>query len=276
MDFSEYSKRLYPNLSGLHNQSHFVGSLFNAAGSTFFPIRGAYGGDDNQRKLFSGSRAFNKKMKASFPTPIDNQGLTAFFNTHIGDKSFPKIMAAYGIPSEEPQDKALLVAALCVQFQNIVTEARDDVDDIVALEYNRLLQAQGEESTPTFPLYPGDDVALVESTSAHHTVEFYELFEHSWVIRNAGTVTWERRTLECVDAPCIRIRPTVKSAAIPKTKPGDTFSLKVQMDARGFEGVYESVWEMKDAEGRLCFPNKNKIMIITATVINDRSKTAEG
>lgn len=276
MNFSEYSRRLRQHLSGIHNQSHFVGLLFNAAGSNYFPDKGTSGEDDNQKKLFNGSRAFNKNMKASFPSPINKQVLAAFFDTHIGDTSLTQIMTAFGMPDETSPNKALLISALCTQFQNIVSEASNYVDDIVVAEYKRLLHDRREESSPAFPLYPGDDIELVESTPAHHSVGFYELFEHTWVIRNAGAVTWESRTLECVDAPITRIRPTGKSVILPKTKPGDAITLQIQMDARGFEGTYESVWKMKDAEERLCFPNKNKIMIITATVVNDRSKTAEG
>jgi hypothetical protein len=157
MNFSEFSKRIYPNLSGISNQGHFVGALFNAAGSKFFPIQASYGTDDNQRKVFSGARSFNKKMKASFPKPIDTENLKAFFQTRIGDSSLPLIMGNFRIPQDEVQDKDLFISALCIQFQNIVTDAANEVKDIVASEYSRLLRESGIETVNRFPFYPGDN-----------------------------------------------------------------------------------------------------------------------
>lgn len=276
MNFSDYSKRLYPKLSSLHNQSHFIGSLFNAAGSTFFPVQGSYGTDDNQRKLYAGSRVFNKNMKASFPSPVDRAGLTTFFDTHIGDTSLPLVMAEFGIPKDEAQKKELFIEALCTQFQNIVSEATNDVDDIVASEYSRLLRVSGVEAIVKYPLYPGDDVLLISQTSAEpHSVSCYEIFNHSWTIKNTGKVTWKGRRLECTNHTETRIRTMNAIIDIPELKPGGDICLTAEFDARGFEGTFESVWEIRDSEGRPCFPNKGKELKTVATVIYGCSTTAE-
>ena len=276
MNFSDYSKRLNSHLSGIHNQSHFIGCLFNAAGSTFFPVQGSYGADDNQRKLYAGSRVFNKNMKASFPSPIDRTGLITFFDTHIGNTSLPLIMAEFGIPKGEVQNKERFIEALCIQFQSFVSEATNNVDDIVASEYCRLLRESGAEVAGDYPLYPGDDVLLVSQTPTEpHSVNCYELFKHSWMIKNTGKITWEGRRLECTNQVETRLRAVITIINIPKLKPGGDICLTAQFDSRGFEGTFESLWEIKDSEGRHCFPHKGKVLKTVATVTHWRSTTAE-
>jgi hypothetical protein len=276
VNFSEYSKRLYPNMSGLHNQSHFVGSLFNAAGSTFFPIQGTYGTDDNQRKLYSGQRVFNRKMKASFPSPVDFQRLAIFFDTRIGDTSLPSIMSAFGIPIDEARNKSIFISALCTQFQNIVSESTDNVDDVVAEEYRRLLQDDGFNVAAKQPLYPNDDYQLISETPDNrHIVSFYEEFEHKWTIKNSGTVVWDGRCLECINQGTTRIRALNTVISIPKVTPGNEAGIIVRLDARGFEGSFESIWVMKDNDGKDCFPDMSKALKIAVTVENRSGEPVE-
>lgn len=276
MKFSDYSKRLYPHMSGLHNQSHFVGSLFNAAGSTFFPVRGVYGADDNQRKVYSGSRVLNKNIKASFPSPIDSNGVAVFFDTHIGDTSLPLIMAEFGIPNDEAQSKELFINALCIQFQSIIAEAANDVEDIVAREYSRLLLASGTEAIKQFPLYPNDAFTLIgEYPAVVHTVGFYNDFEHRWTLKNTGTVTWEGRFFECVNHSTTRIKALNTAIGIPKVQPNEEVSIVVRLNARGFEGLFESIWVMKDGDGRLCFPDEEKTLKFSVKVENRGEEQAE-
>ncbi|NLL52467.1 MAG: hypothetical protein GX248_07185 [Peptococcaceae bacterium] len=276
MEFSEFSKRIHPNLSGISSQGHFVGALFNAAGSKFFPIQPSYGTDDYQRKVFSGARKLNKKMKDSFPKPIDAENLKVFFQTRIGESSLPLIMSNFGIPLDEVQDKNLFISALCTQFQNIVSEAANQVADIVASEYNRLLCKSGIAIVNLFPFYPGDDLQLIsELPIQNHVAVFYEKFDHQWTIRNTGTVTWVDRYFECTNQSKTRIRAMNTRIDVPQTKPGDEVCLAVKFDARGIEGTFESIWEMKDNTGRLCFPDKSKTLKLVATVINRPSIAAE-
>lgn len=276
MDFSVFSKNLHPNLSGISSQGHFVGALFNAAGSKFFPIQPSYGTDDNQRKVFSGARKFNKKMKDSFPKPIDTENLKAFFQTRIGESSLPLIMSNFGIPQDEIQDKNLFISALCAQFQNIVSEAANEVEDIVSTEYSRLLRESGIETVNLFPFYPGDDLQLISELPAqNHIAAFYEKFDHQWIIRNTGTVTWGDRFFECTNQSKTRIRAMDTRVAVPKTGPGDEACLNVRIDARHFEGTFEAIWEMKDNTGRLCFPDKSKALKLVAKVINTPDTAAE-
>jgi hypothetical protein len=65
---------------------------------------------------------------------------------------------------------------------------------------------------------------------------------------------------------------------VPTTKPGETPALTVRFDARGQDGTYEAIWQMKDHEGRLCFPNKDGLkMLITVSfkLYLERRKAAD-
>ena len=138
MNFSEYANKIHPNLSGISNQGQFIGGLFNAAGDPHFPLNPSYDTYDNQKKIFNGSRKLNQKIKGRFPVPIDKEGLYAFFSRRIGETTLPIIMRNFGISKFEPIHKDFFIQALCTQFQNIVTVASDEVDDIVVSEYLRL------------------------------------------------------------------------------------------------------------------------------------------
>lgn len=276
MNFSEFSKKLFKKLSGIGNQGHFIGALFHAGGSSYFPLKPAYDTDSYQRKVFRGDSPFNQDMKDSFPRPIDKDGLMDFLQDRVGDKSLSLIMRNFGVPDTEVVHKEFFFKALCTQFQNIVTEASDEVDDIVASEYSRLLQESGIEIENVTPYYPGDDFTLVtESPLGEHEVGFYNNFEHQWIIKNNGQVNWENRYLECVNHKEIRIRPINEIIDIPKIKPGEIATLSVQFDSRGFEGKYESIWEMKDANGNSCFPDKNDILRVAAIVTNNCKNSEE-
>jgi len=276
MNFSDYSRRLHPHLSGINNQGHFVGALFHAAGSNFFPERPAYGTDSYQRKLFGGTKPLTQEMKDSFPKPIDTEKLNTFFKMRIGESSLSQIMSNFGIPNEEIKNKDLFILALCSQFQRIVSNAANDVDDVVLFEYIKLLRKSEADFANIFPLYPGDDILLVSELPAqYHVVGFYEAFEHTWEVKNNGTVTWEGRQLECINQAATRIKALNTTIAIPKTKPGDNIRLTVQYNARGFEGEFESIWKMKDHIGRLCFPDESKVLKVVAIVANVNSTQSE-
>lgn len=269
MNFSEFSKKLYKNLSGLNNQGYFIGALFNAAGSNFFELKPAYNTDGYQRKVYRGDRSLTQDMKDSFPKPINSEKLIDFFQSRIGETALIKLMEDFGIPKGEPQDKELLCRALCKQLHNIVTDASNEVDNIVASEYSRLLSDPCLELDNVTPNYPGDDFILVSVNPLEsHVVGFYHIFEHQWILKNNGTVIWENRYLECVNQAEIRIRALNKIVSIPKTRPGENAVIKVQFDSRGFEGKYESIWEMKDINGTLCFPNKSNMLRVAAVIRN--------
>jgi hypothetical protein len=269
LDFSEFSKNLYKKLSGLTSQAKFIGALFNAAGSDFFELNPTYGTDGYQRKVFNGTRSLTQDMKDSFPKPIDTKKLMNFFQTRIGDKTLPDIMENFDIHKNELQDKELLCIALCTQFQNIVLDVSDVVDNIVPSEYIGLLRASDIGASKNAPYCFRDDFCVInESPEVKHTLSFYQDFEHLWTIKNTGKVTWEYRYLEFTNQSDIRIKAKNKIIKIPKVKPGDEICLKAEFNSRGFEGDYDALWEMKDIDGNLCFPNKETQLRVVVTVSN--------
>jgi hypothetical protein len=250
--------------------------LFTAAGSSLFPEHPSYDTDSYQRKLFSGSKPFTQEMKDGFPKPFNVDGLESFFQVRIGDSSLPQIMSNFGIPSDEPQNKNRFISALCEQFRLIVTDAADDVNDVVLPEYRRLLSETESEFLDFPPLYPGDSLRLVEGKSTPiHIVGFYEKFEHTWVVENNGSVTWRDRWLECTNSDVMKVKSANTRIDISTTKPGNEASLSAQFDARGFEGTHESVWEMKDEKGQLCFPDKDMALKMVVSVVNRNHSPAE-
>jgi hypothetical protein len=269
MNFSEFANKIHPNLAGISNQGQFVGGLFNAAGDTHFPLNPSYDTYDLQKKMVNGTRKINPKMKNRFPSPIDTEGLHNFFSRRIGETTLPIIMRNFGIPESEPEHKEFFIRALCTQFQNIVTEASNEVNDIVATEYFRLLKESGAEIKSDAPYYPGDNFHITDQIPERkHTYNFYQDFKHQWKIKNMGTVTWENRYLECINQSDIRIKAKNKIIKIPKVKPGDEVYLITEFNSRGIEGDYDALWEMKDIDGNLCFPNKETQLRVVVTVSN--------
>jgi hypothetical protein len=199
-------------------------------------------------------------MKDSFPNPIDSKKLSTFFDERIGNTSLTKIMANFGIPVDEAQIKTHFITALCKQFQLIVSDAADDVDDIILSEYLKLLK--NEASTTTIlPKYPGDDFI---ASGEKHSVFIYEEFKHIWTLRNTGTVAWKGRKAVCTEWAALKTTPRNVEIEIPDVAPGDEVTISVTIDSRAIEGVHRMIWIMVDESGNHCFPNKDGLEIIVS------------
>ncbi len=77
-------------------------------------------------------------IKASFH-PFDDAGLTAFYKENIEDDKTRNVMLAFGISPTMEENKDCLCRALSIQFRMFVGSNSDEVDDIVAIEYQKLL-----------------------------------------------------------------------------------------------------------------------------------------
>jgi hypothetical protein len=159
LNFSDFVKKIYPHLTGVTNQGWFIGELFTTAGSTFFTMHPAYGTDDYHVKVYNGRKPLNKKMKASFPRPIEQEKLAEYFDKRIGDESVQIIMKNFDIDDTVPVDKEKFVSALCCQFENFITESELDIDDTVAKEYSNLLSGIIREPIPQ-PIYTNDNESI--------------------------------------------------------------------------------------------------------------------
>lgn len=142
MDISTFSKKFYIEadaIKRIDSQHKFIGELFFACGSDFFPknIRKNERGYWTARSLFSGRRNLTIEMKESFPSKINEDKFVECFKDRINEKSLRKMAENFSIGISE-LNKELFLMALCKQLQAII---HDDSDvDIVYQEYKYLLE----------------------------------------------------------------------------------------------------------------------------------------
>ncbi len=171
-------------------------------------------------------------------------------------------------------------------FRALDTDGRKQVLDAVkTLEglfdkeaggYEKLKCGTKSEDLLALPFYPGDRVWVVNAQeSRHYTKGFYESFEHVWLIRNNGTVPWEGRKMICMSQKEQSVKINAYTFDVPQTDPGEDAEIKMQVDPRGREGAFESVWKMIDSDGNDCFPNEKWLFNFTVTVINQSRVSAE-
>jgi|GEM_PF-6379136 len=144
LNISKFSKNLYPYMT-IRNRGIFINELFFSAGSKFFSHHSNQA-FSYQYKIYSGDRLLTDDIKKSFPRPIHQENLIVFLGDHIGDSSLENIMDNFGVFNKVNQDKVSFFEALCIQFQEIVTNAKNEVDDVVATEYSRILESKNAPS----------------------------------------------------------------------------------------------------------------------------------
>jgi len=291
--FCEFISKLYKHFP-CSNQGQFVLEIFSAlcgeinpAGanqessnktrvfkySSFLPS-GLIGEDATYRKrLYGGNKKYNglsSPIKAYVQSKKNKDTFIAYCRSTISMDEFPKLCETFGILQTE--NRAIVFEGLYEQFLEFARSLNDNVAFVVPNVVRGLLSNPSgcqvnERLANSFPLYPGDDVLLVEEIPTEcPTVGFYEKFEHTWRVKNSGTVTWNGRRFDCVNQATTKVKALTPSIDIPTVKPGEIISVTAKIDARGFEGTHESLWEMKDDSDRLCFPDKNKVLKSAVTV----------
>ena len=93
------------------------------------------------------------------------------------------------------------------------------------------------------------------------------LLTKTWAVQNMGTVSWEGRSLVCVDEELVvtslagehlviaqRLQPAVKRIAVPYTAPGGIVEMSVVFKAPPSPGTCVSYWKSYFADGSPCFP----------------------
>ena len=275
MTVSEYFKRIYPHIkSGIFypskkNTGIFVTLCFQAAGSNYFSFTKGkrYTSADVplQRKIYDGTRTMSYEVKSSFGH-FDVSVLTSFFESSIDDGKTKDVMLAFGVPVSATAVEKALCKALALQMKTLVEAHTDDTENIVLLEYQRLVAEPTEVTTPsevTRVLYPGDSVYMESAWRPVYSVACNEKFQHTWSFQNSGTQTWRGRKLFFSNHDKVRPRAETNYIDIPDVLPGKGIKITASMDARGFEGKTECLWIMVDSEGNNCFPNSSFFTIIT-------------
>lgn len=256
----EFLNKLYGFLDNQQNQGTYVIEFFRAAGSPYFVMPATYKGRTSEalegERHYAKDRPLTSEIKESFPNPIDLDGLAAFISKNLSEDKLAACMTEFGIPSATTREKDKFARALAVQFGLFVTSSEDDVDNAVWGIYQTLLAGQPISADDVSgPRNPGDDV-YVEFEGRYHAADCYEIIHHEWKLQNRGKIPWENRRLVLVNQADIHPRPVQTIIPIPDARPGEHIKIATDIDARGFEGEYECRWEMQDANGENCFPNK--------------------
>ena len=272
-----YFERLYPHIRtavyypSRKNTGIFVTLCFCAAGSTHFPFTKGkrYTSEDVPlpRKLYDGSRTMTADIKSSFH-PFNEDGLAAFYKENIETAKMRDVMLAFGIPPTTEMDDDCLCRSLAIQFRAFIESDTDEADDIVALEYQKLLTEPQMETAESYHhasvLYPGDQIYFKSKFRPIYQVNIYEKFQHTWEFENTGTQTWRGRRLFFSNHDAVRPRAKENYIDIPDTPPHKDVKITVSMDARGFEGISECKWIMVDSDGNDCFPNSNTFTFVVS------------
>lgn len=274
MTISEFFKRIYPHINvdifypNRKNSGIFLSLCFQAAGSSYFSLakgREVKSEDVSlQRKIFDGSRKMTYAVKSSFHS-FNVSGVTSFLEQSIVSGKINEIMLAFGVPVTATINEKAFCNALALQMKSFIDADAEDVEDIVLLEYQRLIAEPTEDVTPseiTKVLYPGDSVYVESAWRPVYSVACNEKFQHTWSFQNSGTQTWRGRKLFFSNHDSVRPRADTNYIEIPDTPPGKNIKITASMDARGFEGKTECLWIMVDSEGNSCFPNSSFFTII--------------
>jgi hypothetical protein len=162
-----------------------------------------------------------------------------------------------------------LSLALSEQFQIIIHD-KDNTENVIPQYYQKFLNHSDQNDTSDYSsLYPSDSFWNDnQMDERHHVVSFYEVFTHTWNIRNTGKVEWRDRKLKWIKSDKPSPRPSETLISIPHTPPGEVFTLYVQYDARGSEGIFKSEWIMVDSDDNNCFPNPFGSLDVYITVNN--------
>ncbi len=250
-----YSSR---NKNRIKNQEDFITELFTAAGATPY-ISPTY-----KKQLLSGRKPFTDSLKAQLRGKENQQPLENFFMSCIADDKVSDVLLRFGVPEKEQANKKALSVALALQMKALIDSDEEDVDNIIISSYQMAKSSPDEQrsSTSLFkPLYQGDEVYV--NNSGNYKIDSHGTVTHTWSIMNAGKITWSGRKLVYRRGPKDRPEANPDKIDIPEVSPGESIKIATTFDGRGFDGIYRCIWEMQDADGANCFPNRDSLFCVT-------------
>ena len=100
---------------------------------------------ENERH-YAKDRVLTDEIKASFPNPINLDGLTRFIADSLDSNKLVSCMADFGVPTGTEADKNKFAKALSIQFGRFVISTEPDISNDVWQIYQSLLN--GEEISP--------------------------------------------------------------------------------------------------------------------------------
>lgn len=256
---NDFLGKLYKFLENQKNQGIYIIKFFNSAGSMYFTLPADQRKRTNEHleneRHYAKDRCLNDEIKASFPNPINLDGLMKYISDNLDSNKLTSCMAEFGIPAGTETDKDKFAKALAMQFGSFVISTEADIVNDVWQIYRSLLN--GDKVSPKDirgPRYVGDDVAVYSNIRIESNC--YEHLHHEWDIQNRGKQEWYGRKLVLLNQDEIKPKILQSIIQIPDTKPNKTIKITTNINSGGVEGDFECKWEMQDADGENCFPNR--------------------
>ncbi len=270
----EYSDAVKKSFGITISQGQFMREMFTAAGSNKFSSRSD---EDYAKKICNGSKPITDEMKNSFPKPYRVKSVATYLTGKNTESKIYNLALFFEVQHADVNKEHLLKAIAAQFFLYVEGGGQDKAEENqVPITYQRLLDGTIDENVLGFPLYSGDQAWVINGQRVRaYTKGFYEEFKHVWDIRNNGKVAWSGRKLVCRSESTQYIKLDKLELDIPETEPGGRFEITVDVDSRGKEGTFESIWEMIDSKGNNCFPDDKKQFAFTVTVINKSRRATE-
>ena len=259
MRLNTLCRAVYPSCKKkLKSQVRFMDGLFEAAALGNRPwIEDSY-----KKSLFNGHKPFTDNLKLGFRNNDNLTALKEFFKENIDDAA--NVLSELGIPEKAGEaDLDALAYALAKQLKLIIDSSEEDVEDIVALEYQgaKNNNSQMSEDATIKPLYIGDSVNVFHDRK--HEIQSYDKVIHTWELCNTGKIKWGGRKLVYKRKPKDRPEATPSVIDVPDVEPGKSTKITTTIDGRGFDGITNCIWEMQDAAGQNCFPQRESLFSVT-------------
>ena len=282
MRFCEFLNKLYERFP-CSNQGQFVLEIISAlcgetdpvnsnrpsdyAFSGFLPA-GLSGSDATSRKRLFGNtdryKGLTRPIKKHIKENADKSAFISYCEAYVSVENFKGLCNDFDV--SEDTSRALVFEGVFGMFIEFARSGADSALNTFVADFvtDRLMNLP-EETTETdevesivVPICAGDDFRLVRQAPAQpHKVKFYDTFTHHWVIKNCGVAIWDGRYMDFVNVgeTPLKLNPEVNRIEIKKTPPGGEVTITVNVEARHIEGTHEIIMDMKDCEGRLCFPD---------------------
>lgn len=256
MKLENLCRAAYASCSKIKSQKEYIDKLFEAAGEK------PYISDSYKKYLFTGEKSFAENQKMPLRGKDNMVSLIAFFKEYIDDSGI--VLSELGIPEKDGEaDLGTLSYALAKQLKLIIDSTKENVEDIVALEYQEAKNNNAPviESEMTKPLYGGDSVSVFYDRK--YEIQSYDKVSHTWELYNSGKIKWIGRKLVYMRKPKDRPEANPSVIAVPDVEPGKSIKITTTFDGRGFDGITNCIWEMQDADGQNCFPQREALLSVT-------------
>ena len=291
MRFCDFINKLYERFP-CSNQGQFVLEIISAlcgetdpvntnrpddfAFSSCLPV-GLSGSDATSRKrLFGNTSRYKGLTKPVKKHILDNAKMETFIaycEAYVSVEGFPLLCEDFGVSPDV--GRALVFEGIYGFFVEFAKSNTDSAPDsfISTFITERLVNPPAEtvetkkaDAAPA-PICAGDDISLIRQVpSSPHKAAFYDKLTHHWVIKNSGVAIWDGRYMEFVNNCRTPLKMETDRVELKKTPPGGEVTITVEVDARHIEGTHEIIMDMKDCEGRLCFPDRRAELRLPVTV----------